>query len=574
MVFSSPVFLFVFLPSLLVLFISLPARSAPRCSSSRASCSTRGARRSRLRPAGFDRRELVARARDRSRAGERERRALLALAIVVNLGRARLVQVRELPRRATRLPRRALGLPAPPVAVDRACRSASRSSPSRRSLRDRRLPRRPSPRSRNPLDLALYISLLPAAHRRPDRALPRRRRPARAPRPTRGAASRSGIWRFVARLGKKVLIADTVAARSADDVFDAAAAASSPPALAWLGVVCLHAARSTSTSRATRTWRSASAGCSASSSSRTSTDPTSRAVDHASSGGAGTSRSRRWFRDYLYIPLGGNRRAARRAPTATCRSSSCSAGSGTAPSWTFVVWGAYHGLFLSSIERSRRAAWSTAAARVGVATRLPARLVGWVFFRAAGPRRHASRFLRALLARRVRALGRPCEAAARATRSAHRWSGRRSRSRPCLALARSCSRGTASGELAAGRRRRRRRWRFAAALVLASPRARSRPAPTTPSSTSGSDRTLASGTATRSSRRPRGGCRYTRASRCVGGRRGATRHQLEARARIWPDPMVRIRPRRLPRKIDAYVRDHIGLQAALRGWNNPSRCRI
>ena len=42
---------------------------------------------------------------------------------------------------------------------------------------------------------------------------------------------------------------------------------------------------------------------------RTSTGPTRRGAS-GSSGGAGTSRSRRWFRDYVYFPLGGNRKGA------------------------------------------------------------------------------------------------------------------------------------------------------------------------------------------------------------------------------------------------------------------------
>ena len=35
--------------------------------------------------------------------------------------------------------------------------------------------------------------------------------------------------------------------------------------------------------------------------------PYKRGVDASISGGAGTSPCRSWLRDYLYIPLGGNR---------------------------------------------------------------------------------------------------------------------------------------------------------------------------------------------------------------------------------------------------------------------------
>jgi alginate O-acetyltransferase complex protein AlgI len=53
----------------------------------------------------------------------------------------------------------------------------------------------------------------------------------------------------------------------------------------------------------------------------------------------------RWFRDYLYIPLGGNRRgAARTYRNLLVVFLLCGLWHGAA--WTFVVWGAYHGSFL------------------------------------------------------------------------------------------------------------------------------------------------------------------------------------------------------------------------------------
>jgi len=53
----------------------------------------------------------------------------------------------------------------------------------------------------------------------------------------------------------------------------------------------------------------------------------------------------RWFRDYLYIPLGGNRRTTKR----TCLNMAivcilCGLWHGA--NWTFLLWGIYHGLFL------------------------------------------------------------------------------------------------------------------------------------------------------------------------------------------------------------------------------------
>jgi alginate O-acetyltransferase complex protein AlgI len=89
----------------------------------------------------------------------------------------------------------------------------------------------------------------------------------------------------------------------------------------------------------------------------------------------------RWFRDYLYIPLGGNRGTA----SATYRNLVlvfflCGLWHGA--SWAFVVWGLFHGLFLV-IERLRVGAWLDRAPRV--VTHLYAIVVvmiGWVFFRA------------------------------------------------------------------------------------------------------------------------------------------------------------------------------------------------
>lgn len=57
-----------------------------------------------------------------------------------------------------------------------------------------------------------------------------------------------------------------------------------------------------------------------------------------------------WFRDYLYIPLGGNRKGSKRtAFNLLLVFLLCGLWHGA--NWTFVAWGLYHGLFLS-IERA------------------------------------------------------------------------------------------------------------------------------------------------------------------------------------------------------------------------------
>ncbi len=57
-----------------------------------------------------------------------------------------------------------------------------------------------------------------------------------------------------------------------------------------------------------------------------------------------------WLRDYLYIPLGGNRRGARRT-TINLMLTMLLGGLWHGASWTFVVWGGLHGLYLVAERR-------------------------------------------------------------------------------------------------------------------------------------------------------------------------------------------------------------------------------
>ncbi len=90
----------------------------------------------------------------------------------------------------------------------------------------------------------------------------------------------------------------------------------------------------------------------------------------------------RWFRDYLYIPLGGNRRGMMR----TCSNMAivcvlCGLWHGA--NWTFLFWGIYHGLFLV-LERLTGIrdipAENFRFARRAIT--LFVVIVGWVLFRA------------------------------------------------------------------------------------------------------------------------------------------------------------------------------------------------
>jgi alginate O-acetyltransferase complex protein AlgI len=90
-----------------------------------------------------------------------------------------------------------------------------------------------------------------------------------------------------------------------------------------------------------------------------------------------------WFRDYVYVPLGGNRGSLWRT-TINLWIVFLLCGAWHGASWNFIVWGMWHGLFLS-IER------------IGVVQRLLTSLpgfvrtayvmlivlIGWVFFRQA-----------------------------------------------------------------------------------------------------------------------------------------------------------------------------------------------
>jgi len=88
-----------------------------------------------------------------------------------------------------------------------------------------------------------------------------------------------------------------------------------------------------------------------------------------------------WFRDYVYVPLGGNRGTPRRTYlNLVTVFFLCGLWHGA--SWTFVVWGLYHGLFLV-LERSGAADWLDARpAALGRVYTVLVVLVGWVFFRA------------------------------------------------------------------------------------------------------------------------------------------------------------------------------------------------
>jgi alginate O-acetyltransferase complex protein AlgI len=88
-----------------------------------------------------------------------------------------------------------------------------------------------------------------------------------------------------------------------------------------------------------------------------------------------------WFRDYLYVPLGGNRISpARTYVNLLVVFFLCGLWHGA--SWSFVVWGLFHGAFLV-LERAGLASWiRRVPAPLRHAYLLLVVMVGWVFFRA------------------------------------------------------------------------------------------------------------------------------------------------------------------------------------------------
>jgi len=249
--------------------------------------------------------------------------------------------------------------------------------------------RRQATAQRNPLRLALYIAFFPQliagpivryheiAHQLIWRHIDT----------VRFAA---GAERFVLGLGKKMLIANTVAV-SADAIFGLPAEQLATP-LAWLGIVCYSLQIYFDFSG----YSDMAVGLAALFGFRFPEN-----FNYPYIAISLTDFWRRWhislslwFRDYLYIPLGGNRGSPLRTySNLTAVFFLCGLWHGA--SWTFVVWGIYHGAFLV-VERMGMgrvlARWPRALRH---AYALLAIMMGWVLFRA-DTLAHAGLYFRAL----------------------------------------------------------------------------------------------------------------------------------------------------------------------------------
>ena len=88
-----------------------------------------------------------------------------------------------------------------------------------------------------------------------------------------------------------------------------------------------------------------------------------------------------WFRDYLYIPLGGNRRGKVRTYINLIIVFACT-GLWHGASFSFIVWGLWHGLFLVIERLGFKKALDKLPKFIGWIYTMLVVLVGWVFFRA------------------------------------------------------------------------------------------------------------------------------------------------------------------------------------------------
>jgi alginate O-acetyltransferase complex protein AlgI len=230
---------------------------------------------------------------------------------------------------------------------------------------------------KNPIDFALYIALFPQLIAGPivryrdvyDQIVHRT---------TTVTGFAYGVRRFVIGLGKKMLIANFVA-KVADAIF-LIPSSELPPSVAWLGIVCytLHIYFDFSAYSDMAIGLGHMFGFSFLENfnypyvSRSITEFWRRWHMSLSS----------WFRDYLYIPLGGNRRGPYRTYfNLLLVFFLCGLWHGA--SFNFVVWGLFHGGFLV-VERVGLGAWLEKQASVlRHAYVLLVVMVGWVFFRAA-----------------------------------------------------------------------------------------------------------------------------------------------------------------------------------------------
>ncbi len=231
---------------------------------------------------------------------------------------------------------------------------------------------------RNPINVALYVALFPKLvvgpivrfHDIADQLHERR---------VSLDGFSLGVKRFIVGLSKKVLVAEVLAG-PVNHIFDGVPAEQLTPSLAWLAAIGYTLQIYFDFSG----YSDMAIGLGHMFGFRIPEN-----FRHPYASGSITEFWRRWhislstwFRDYLYIPLGGNRVASWRVyVNLVTVFFLCGLWHGA--SWTFVAWGLYHGAFLviERVGRNRGLPRMPGPLRHGYA--LVVVTAGWVLFRAA-----------------------------------------------------------------------------------------------------------------------------------------------------------------------------------------------
>ena len=240
--------------------------------------------------------------------------------------------------------------------------------------------REPSRATGSFLDLALYVSFFPQITMGPITRFSEFEPQLRARQVTSDGAA-EGLRRFAVGLGKCLVIASTLG-RLADGVFEAGVPVDAR--LAWLGAIayclqlyfdfsgCIDMAIGLGTVFGFTT--------------RENFDHPYTAISIGDFWRRWHMSLSAWFRDYLYIPLGGNRKGRLRTGLNKCIVFVfCGLWHGA--NGTFLLWGLWHGL-LSALESMdvipvKKLSKSRAGRGVGRAYTLLAVCLGFVMFRAA-----------------------------------------------------------------------------------------------------------------------------------------------------------------------------------------------
>lgn len=186
----------------------------------------------------------------------------------------------------------------------------------------------------------------------------------------------NGLLRFALGLAKKVLIADTLGA-TADAAF-AASPMSLTSADAWLGIVCftfqIYFDFSGYSDMAIGLARMMGFPL------RENFNQPYRALNFTDFWHRWHISLSTWIRDYLYIPLGGNRVAAWRVYRNLVI---CFVLSGLwhGANWTFLFWGLFHGVFLVADRIGLARITSRLPAAINIATTFFLVMLSWVLFR-------------------------------------------------------------------------------------------------------------------------------------------------------------------------------------------------